>query len=185
MLYVVIGGSAGSFPVVTNILAEIPKNFPHAVFLCLHRLKNVRTGFVEALRLKSVLPVLEPHDREPIKSGHVYLAPANYHIYLTKGGTISLSTEEVVNHSRPSIDITFSSAAKSFGSKCVGILLSGANKDGALGLKAMKDAGATVIVQSPEECQVKTMTSAAIKVTDVDFILTSGKIISYLQNLKE
>jgi two-component system chemotaxis response regulator CheB len=185
MIYVVIGGSAGSFPVVTNILASLDKNFPYPMFLCLHRLKNVRTGFVEALRLKSVLPILEPHDREPVQRGHVYLAPANYHMYLTGNETVSLSTEEVVNHSRPSIDITFSSAAKSFGSKCVGILLSGANKDGALGMKSIKDAGGTAIVQSPDECQVRTMTSAAIKVADVDYILTGGQIISYLQNLKE
>lgn len=185
MLNVVIGGSAGSFPIVTNILSEMPKTFQHPMFLCLHRLKHVRSGFVEALSLKSQLPILEPHDREPIVPGYVYLAPANYHMYLNFGNTISLSTEEVVNHSRPSIDVTFMSAAKVFGSKCVGILLSGANKDGAIGLKAMKEAGATVIVQSPDECQVKTMTMAAIKATDVDFVFTSNQIISYLQKLKE
>ena len=185
MLYVVIGGSAGSFPVVTGLLASLDKNFPFPMFLCLHRLKNVRTGFVEALRLKSVLPVSEPYDREPVLRGHVYLAPANYHMHVTRNETISLSTEEVVNHSRPSIDITFSSAARSFGSKCVGILLSGANKDGALGMKAIKEAGGTAIVQSPDECQVRTMTTAAIKAADVDYILTGAQIISYLQKLKE
>ncbi|MCR4559036.1 MAG: chemotaxis protein CheB [Bacteroidales bacterium] len=185
MLYVVIGGSAGSFPIVTGLLAALDKNFPFPMFLCLHRLKNVRTGFVEALRLKSALPISEPYDREPVLRGHVYLAPANYHMYVTRNETISLSTEEVVNHSRPSIDITFSSAAKSFGSKCVGILLSGANKDGALGMKAIKEAGGTAIVQSPDECQVRTMTTAAIKAADVDYILTGTQIISYLQKLKE
>jgi len=106
-------------------------------------------------------------------------------MYVTRNETISLSTEEVVNHSRPSIDITFSSAAKSFGSKCVGILLSGANKDGALGMKAIKEAGGTAIVQSPDECQVRTMTTEAIKAADVDYILTGAQIISYLQKLKE
>jgi two-component system chemotaxis response regulator CheB len=184
MLYVVIGGSAGSFQTVTNILAELPKTFPHPMFPCLHRLKHIRTGFVEALRLKSKLPVHEPCDKEPISPGHVYLAPANYHMYIEQDNTIALSTEEPVNHSRPSIDMTFVSAANAYGNKCLGILLSGANKDGALGLKAMKDAGATVMVQSPDECQVKTMTAAAIKITDVDFIFQSSQIISYLQNLK-
>jgi len=105
-------------------------------------------------------------------------------MYIEQGNTISLSTEEPVNHSRPSIDITFASAAQSLGNQCVGILLSGANKDGAIGLKKMKEAGATIIVQSPDECQVKTMTLAAIKTTDVDYIFTSSQIISYLQNLK-
>lgn len=184
MLNVVIGGSAGSFQTVTNILAELPKSFPHPLFLCLHRLKHVRTGFVEALRLKSALPIHEPQDKETVLPGHAYLAPANYHMYIDQGNIIALSTEEVVNHSRPSIDITFASAAQTFGPNAVGILLSGANKDGALGLKAMKDAGATVIVQAPDECQVKTMTMAAINVTDVDFIFQSNQIISYLQKLK-
>ncbi len=185
MLNVVIGGSAGSFQTVTNILSSIPKSFPFPMFLCLHRLKYVRTGFVEALELKSQLPIHEPQDKEPILPGHVYLAPANYHMYIDQSNTISLSTEEVVNHSRPSIDITFASAAQAFGPKCVGVLLSGANKDGAQGLKLMKDMGGTVIVQSPDECQVKTMTMAAIKITDVDYIFQSNQIINYLQNLKE
>lgn len=184
MLNVVIGGSAGSFQIVTNILAQMPKNFPYPIFLCLHRLKNVRTGFVEALELKSTLPIHEPQDKEPILPGHVYLAPANYHMYIEQGNTISLSTEEVVNHSRPSIDITFASAAENLGSQCIGILLSGANKDGAQGLKLMKDMGATVIVQSPDECQVRTMTMAALSITDVNFVFTSEQIINYLQKLK-
>jgi two-component system chemotaxis response regulator CheB len=105
-------------------------------------------------------------------------------MYIEKDNTIALSTEEPVNHSRPSIDITFVSAAKAYGTRCLGILLSGANKDGAAGLKAMKDAGGTVMVQSPDECQVKTMTAAAIKLTDVDYIFQSSQITSYLQNLK-
>lgn len=184
MLYVVIGGSAGSFQIVTNILANLPKDFPFPMFLCLHRLKTVRTGFVEALELKSTLPIHEPQDKDPILPGHVYLAPANYHMYIEQGNTISLSTEEVVNHSRPSIDITFESAAQILGPQCVGILLSGANKDGAIGLKMMKDMGGTVIVQSPDECQVKTMTMAALNITDVDFVFTSEQIIKYLQKLK-
>ncbi len=184
MLNVVIGGSAGSFQIVTNILAQMPKNFPYPIFLCLHRLKNVRSGFVEALELKSTLPIHEPQDKETIQPGHVYLAPANYHMYIEQGNTISLSTEEVVNHSRPSIDITFASAAQTMGPQCLGILLSGANKDGAQGLKLMKDMGGTVIVQSPDECQVRTMTSAALSITDVDFVFTSQQIINYLQKLK-
>lgn len=185
MLNVVIGGSAGSFQIVTNILSNMPKKFPFPMFLCLHRLKNVRSGFVEALELKSNLPIHEPQDKDPILPGHVYLAPANYHMYIEQGNTISLSTEEVVNHSRPSIDITFASAAQTFGRECLGILLSGANKDGALGLKLMKDCGGTVIVQSPDDSQVKTMPMAALAVTDVDYVFTSDQIINYLQKLKK
>jgi len=181
--YVVIGGSAGSFQAITKILSSLPKKYEIPVFLCLHRLKHVRSGFVEALSIKSKLPISEPTDKEHIRNGRVYLAPANYHMYIELGNTIALSTEEVVNHSRPSIDLTFISAAYVLKDKLLGIVLSGANKDGARGAKAIKDAGGTVIVQSPEECQVKTMTSAAIKATQVDHIMLTDEIIEYLLKL--
>ena len=184
MRNIVIGGSAGSFQTVTAILANIPKGYPHTIFLCLHRLKNVRGGFVEALSLKSNISICEPCDKDPVLPGVAYLAPANYHMYVDANNQFSLSTEEPVNHSRPSIDVTFCSIARTFKENAVGILLSGANKDGALGLKTIEEAGGEVVVQSPDECQVKTMTTAAIKITEVDHILFTNNIIEYLKNLK-
>jgi len=88
---VVIGGSAGSFQVITKILSSLPKNFPLPVLLSLHRLKHVRSGFVEALSIKSTIPIVEPYDKETIKPGKGYLAPANYHMYVELGNKISLS----------------------------------------------------------------------------------------------
>ncbi|MFN8255260.1 MAG: chemotaxis protein CheB [Bacteroidales bacterium] len=181
--YIIIGGSAGSFQTVTNILAALPYNFPMPVFLCLHRLKHVRAGFVEALSIKSNLKVVEPNDKEYIRQHKAYLAPANYHMYFELGNYISLSTEPVVNHSRPSIDISFASAAYTYKSKLVGIVLSGANKDGAYGLSQVKENGGLTIVQDPDECQVKTMTTAAISSTKVDHILKSNEIIDFILNL--
>jgi two-component system, chemotaxis family, protein-glutamate methylesterase/glutaminase len=181
---VIIGGSAGSFQVITRILSSLPKNFPLPVLLSLHRLKHIRSGFVEALSLKSNIPVVEPDDKDQIKPGIAYLAPANYHMFVELGNRIALSTEEPVNHSRPSIDLTFITAANSYREKAIGIILSGANKDGALGLKKLKDLGGLAIVQDPLECQVKTMTEASLKLTKVDYILKTSQIIEYLQNLK-
>ncbi len=181
--YIIIGGSAGSFQAVTSILSSLPKTYKNPIFLCLHRLKHVRSGFVEALSIKSKLPVVEPRDKEHIKQGYIYLAPANYHMYIELGNYVSLSIEESVNHSRPSIDLSFFSAAYSLKSKLIGIVLSGANKDGAEGLRRIKDAGGTAIVQDPEECQVKTMTTAAIKSTKVDHIFNTKQIIEYLLKL--
>jgi len=178
--YIIIGGSAGSFQAITKILSELPKNFTIPIFLCLHRLKHVRTGFVEALSIKSKLQIIEPKDKEYIKQGKIYLAPANYHMYFELGNYISLSTEESVNHSRPSIDLSFISASYVFKDKLIGIILSGANRDGASGLKSVKDNEGIAIVQDPEECQVKTMTSAAIKATNVDHIFTIDEIIDYI-----
>lgn len=181
--YIIIGGSAGSFQAVTKILASLPKKFNLPIFLCLHRLKHVRTGFVEALSIKSKLPIVEPKDKEHIRPGKIYLAPANYHMYIELGNYFALSTEESVNHSRPSIDLSFASAAYAYKEKLIGIILSGANKDGALGLKSIKEAGGLVIVQDPEECQVKTMTTASLKATKVDYVYNTDQIIEYLLTL--
>lgn len=180
---VIIGGSAGSFQVITKILASLPKTFNIPLFLCLHRLKHVRSGFVEALSIKSVLPIVEPCDKEHIRSGKIYLAPANYHMYVELGNNFALSTEEPVNHSRPSIDLSFFSAAYAYKEKLVGIILSGANKDGAMGLKKVKDYGGLTIVQDPDECQVRTMTTASMAVTPVDHVYSTQEIIKFLQRL--
>ncbi len=180
---IVIGGSAGSFQIITKILSELPKKFPYPIFLCLHRLKHVRTGFIEALTIKSNLNVIEPEDKVHIKSGNIYLAPANYHMYLELGNIISLSTEPAVNHSRPAIDLTFSSAAFNYKTKVVGIILSGANRDGANGIADVHKEGGITIAQSLEECQVRTMPEAAINATEIDYVYTSDEIISYLLKL--
>ncbi len=181
---IIIGGSAGSFQVVTRILSALPAGYPIPVFLCLHRLKHVRSGFTEALSIKANLPIVEPDDKDPIKPGKIYLAPANYHMYIELGNKFALSTEEPVNHSRPSIDLSFFSASYSYKNKLIGIILSGANKDGALGLKSVKDSGGIAIVQDPKECQVPTMTTASLRATNVDYIFKTNEIINYLLKLQ-
>ncbi|MFP3860452.1 MAG: chemotaxis protein CheB [Bacteroidales bacterium] len=181
---VIIGGSAGSFRVITRILQTLPKNYPLPILLNLHRLKHVRSGFVEALSIKSNIPVIEPYDKDSIKPGRAYLAPSNYHMYIELNKKIALSTEEPVNHSRPSIDVSFETAAQTYGKNLLGIILSGANRDGAYGLQKLKKHGGTAIVQDPEECEVPTMTKAALNLTDVDHILSSSQIIDFLLNIK-
>lgn len=183
--YIIIGGSAGSFRIVTEILDALPKNFPYTVILVLHRLKHIKTGFVEALSPKSQLPVSEPKDKEKIEDSRIYIAPANYHLYIEPDNTFALSTEEPHNHSRPSIDITLKSAAFSLKEKVLGIILSGANKDGALGLKKIKENGGVTVVQDPEDSMIRTMTDAAIKSTEPEIILSSHKIIEFILNLSK
>jgi len=182
---VVIGGSAGSFQVVVKILQSLPKNFNCAVLLCLHRLKHVRSGFVEALSLKSNIPIIEPYDKTNIKPGIGYLAPANYHMYIELANQISLSTEEPVNHSRPAIDLTFMSAAQAYRQKMIGIILSGANRDGALGMKKVFDLGGIAIVQDPLECEVRTMTEATLNITKVTHVYKTDQIIQFLKNISK
>lgn len=180
---VVIGGSAGSFQGIVKILSSLPDSFELPIILCLHRLKHVRNGFVEALSIKSIKPVEEPFDKENIRKGKVYLAPANYHLSVELGNTLSLSTEDMVNNSRPSIDITLETSAYVYRDKLIGILLSGANKDGALGMKSIKDKGGMTIVQEPQECMIDTMPTAALQLTNIDHILRVDEIIYFFQEL--
>ncbi len=182
---VVIGGSAGSFQGITKILGSLPEDFELPVVMCLHRLKHVRNGFVEALSIKSVKPVVEPVDKESIKKGKVYLAPSNYHLSLELGHSFSLSTEEMINNSRPSIDVTLETAAYVYKNKLVGILLSGANRDGALGMKKIKDRGGLTIVQDPAECMIDTMPKAAMELTSIDYVLKTDHIIAFLLELNK
>jgi two-component system chemotaxis response regulator CheB len=180
---VVIGGSAGSFQGVVKILSKLPKGFPLPIIMCLHRLKHVRHGFVEALSIKSVAQVTEPYDKEQIRKGSVYLAPANYHLSIELGNTFALSTEEMINNSRPAIDITLGTCAYVYKDKLIGILLSGANRDGALGMKAIKDRGGITIVQEPSECMIEAMPQAALKATKIDHVLKVDQIVEFLSEL--
>ncbi len=180
---VVIGGSAGSFQGMVRILSQLPKGFPLPIILCLHRLKHVRNGFVEALSLKSVVQVTEPNDKEAVRKGSVYLAPSNYHLSVELGNYFALSTEEMVNNSRPAIDITLTSCAFVFKEKLVGILLSGANRDGAMGMKNIHERGGLTIVQEPAECMIDTMPKAALAATSIDHVLKVDEIVEFFKEL--
>jgi two-component system, chemotaxis family, protein-glutamate methylesterase/glutaminase len=180
---VVIGGSAGSFQGVVKILSQLPKGFPLPIIMCLHRLKHVRNGFVEALSIKSVVQVTEPNDKETIKKGNVYLAPANYHMSVELGNYFALSTEEMINNSRPAIDITLATSAFVYKEKLIGILLSGANRDGGVGMKAIHERGGVTIVQDPSECMIDTMPKAALAMTKIDHIMKIDQIVNFFKEL--
>lgn len=182
---VVIGGSAGSFNVLVNILSRLPENFSLPIIICCHRLKHVRSGFIEALQIKSKLRISEPDDKDPIRKGEVYVAPANYHMSVEVGNYFSLSTEEMQNNSRPAIDITFETCSYVYRNKVIGILLTGANKDGAKGMKSIKDHGGITVVQDPKECTIDTMPKAAIAATEIDLILKVDEIIAFLNQLHQ
>ena len=180
---VIIGGSAGSFSVVSKILSKIDPGFPVPIIICMHRLKHVRSGLVEGLNMRSKIKVVEPDDKERIEGNRAYLAPSNYHLFIEYDNTFHLSTEDTLNHSRPAIDYTFSSAAYTFRDKVLGIILTGANKDGANGLKDIHLKNGTTIVQDPESCDIDTMTKAALKLFEPDYVMSPEKIVEYLNQL--
>lgn len=181
---IVIGGSAGSYNVVRKILASIPSDFPLPVILCLHRLRDVRNGFAESLNIDSNLPVREAQDKDALKPGCVYLSPANYHLYVEPDKSLALSTQEDINYSRPSIDLTFETAGFSFGSGMAGILLSGTNKDGSKGLFSAFRKGAFTVIQDPQNAQFGIMPGEALTYFRPAMILKDSEIPEFIISLK-
>lgn len=182
---IVIGGSAGSFQPIVNILSKLPADFPLPIFLCLHRLKDVRGGFVEALSFKATKKIVEPHNNQKITNDLIYLAPSNYHLALEMDERITLSTECVVNNSRPSIDIMFESASYLYRDKLIGILLSGANKDGAMGMQYIKQKKGLTIIQDINQSAISVMPSSAKSITEIDYELKVDGIIEFLLELHQ
>ena len=138
---------------------------------------------MEALSLKSNIEVVEPFDKQDIIKGVAYLVPANYHMYFDSKNKILLSTEEQVNHSRPSIDLSFMSAGYLYKEELLAVILSGANKDGAAGMKVIQDFGGKTIVQNPADCQVNTMTKETLNKMTPDFILNGDDIAKKIIDL--
>ncbi len=181
---ILIGGSAGSFQIVVDIIASMPRNFQNTIILCVHRLRNVRSGIIDILSANSPVRIKEPYDKEFIRNGIIYLSPPNYHLMIEMGNRFSLSVDEGVNHSRPSIDILFETAAEVYRERCTGILLSGANSDGAKGMVKLKAAGALTIVQDPSNAEIDVMPSSCLNLITPDYVLTADKIINFMRNLQ-
>lgn len=180
---VVIGGSAGSMPVISEILAALPVNFPLPVIVCIHRMRNHIKGFVETFSTHCNLIIVEPDDKEPISNSKVYIAPANYHLCIEKNRQFALNSDEPINFCRPAIDVTLETAAGIYKNKLIGIILSGANSDGAAGLLCVKEHGGLVVVQSPAEALMKTMPEQSLKLVPDAMILNTNQIIEMLIQL--
>jgi two-component system chemotaxis response regulator CheB len=180
---VVIGGSAGSFEILFKIIPILPKNFPCPVVVIIHRKKNDEFAVEELLQNQSKLIVKEADDKENLKSGFVYFAPADYHLLIERDKTFSFDAGEKVRFSRPSIDVTFESAAEVYRERLTGIILSGANNDGAAGLMEIKKQNGITIAENPETAAFTTMPLAAIQKSKVDFILDANEIAQYLIKL--
>jgi two-component system chemotaxis response regulator CheB len=145
-----------------------------------HLPPDTRNVIAELLSPKCRIRVREAEDKEPLESGTAYVAPADYHLLVEHDGSLSLSSEEPVRFSRPSIDVLFETAADAFGSALIGIVLTGANDDGSRGLKAVIDAGGIGLVQSPETAHVATMPRAALAMCPTARAMTIPEITAYL-----
>ncbi len=183
---ITIGGSAGSLKIVKMILQAFTRPSPVPIIIGLHRLQNdPSSGLREVIQFSTDMPVIEPSNGDPIMAGTVYLAPSNRHLIVEPDYTFSLSQSPLVQYSRPSIDVLFLSAADVYKCHLVALLVTGANRDGAMGMKIVKENGGFTIVQDPAESFVDTMPRAALALTSVDKILGVDAMAPFLEMLYE
>ena len=180
---VVIGASAGGFEALLAILKGLPAAYPLPLVAVLHLPDNHESRLAELFGYRLALQVREARDKEPLESGTLYFAPSGYHLSIENDRSFSLSCEERVSYARPSIDVLFMSAADAYGKSAAGVLLTGANYDGAAGLAGMRVAGALTIVQDPSTAEVATMPEAAIRRMTPDLILPLAEIHAVLRRL--
>ncbi len=180
---VVIGASAGAVQALLTILPALPASFVLPVLVVVHVPPDRDNVLVSLLQAKCRLTVKEAEDKEPLVGGTVFFAPSDYHLLVETDGTLAISTDEPVNYSRPSIDVLFESAADAFGEALVGVVLTGANHDGAAGLRAVTQAGGTAIVEDPNFAHSRAMPLAALEASPGAAIMTIDAIASYLSSL--
>jgi two-component system, chemotaxis family, protein-glutamate methylesterase/glutaminase len=180
---VAIGASAGGVQALSELLPALSRESQAAVFVVLHLPRDRPSLLVDVFSQKCALLVREAEDKEPVTPGTVYFAPPNYHLLVDAGPQLALSADDLVNHSRPSIDVLFDSAAQVYREHLLGIILSGANEDGAEGLAAVHDAGGLTVVQEPQTAQSSAMILSALERRPADLVLDLAGIAELLQRL--
>ena len=179
---VVVGTSWGGLAALRQLITGLPGSFALPIVVVQHRHKESNHLLTSLLQDRTRLCVCDVEDKAPISAGNLYLAPADYHL-LVEDGHFSLSTEEAVLFSRPSIDVTFTSVADAYGSHAVGIILTGANSDGADGLRRIFDRGGLAFVQRPETAESPIMPTAAIRAVPKARVLTIPEIAAAVASL--
>jgi two-component system chemotaxis response regulator CheB len=181
---IVIGASAGGIEALMRLLPALPANFKPPIFVVLHLPRDRPSVLADIFNRRCQLAVCEAQDKEPVRTGTVYFAPPDYHLLIDAGPQLSLSSDELVHFSRPSIDVLFESAADVYGPRLLGIVLSGANEDGTEGLAAVHDAGGVSIIQQPESAQVKQMVVSALMRNPASLVLDLDGISKLLNTVE-
>ncbi len=182
---IIIAGSAGSLTILFELLPLLEIQPGYSLLIVVHRKSDSDSTLFEILKLKTNNPIIEIEDKQSLTEGMIYLAPADYHLLIENRNLFCLDFSEKVNFSRPSIDVTFESAARIFKKDTIGILLSGANEDGSQGLLTLKQYGGYTIVQAPHTAQVSVMPDAAIRLNAFDKIMTPAEILDFLNTVQE
>jgi two-component system, chemotaxis family, protein-glutamate methylesterase/glutaminase len=176
-----LGGSAGSFKILFRVVKSFPADLNKIVIIIIHRKKNFFSEIEKLFGENSRMSLREVGDKDPIDPNTIYIAPANYHTLVENEKQFSLDVSESVWYSKPSIDVTFESAAEVFKGRCTAILLSGANQDGAQGLLKLRNRGSMTIAQDPADAEMAEMPGAAINMNAVDHVLSAEDIFALLQ----
>lgn len=177
---IVIGTSAGGLDALSVILPPLPEGYPLPVIVVIHLTPNKNSLVAELFQSKCAAAVKEAEDKEPIRAGTIYFAPPDYHLLVESDKHLSLSSEEPVHYSRPSIDVLFESAADAYGAGLIGIVLTGANDDGASGLRQIQEQGGTAIVQLPVDAQSPQMPWAALNACPQARTMSLEEIAAFL-----
>ncbi len=180
---VAVGASAGALEALSVVLPRLPAGYPLPVLVVVHLPPDRDSLMVGLLGDSCRLPVREAQDKEPIEPGTIYFAPPDYHLLVEPDRRLSLSGEEPVLFSRPSIDVLFETAAETYGAGLAGVVLTGANGDGARGLRAIRQAGGTALVQRPETAAAAAMPLAALDACPDAVALTLEEIAEYLRGM--
>ncbi len=182
---IVIGTSAGGLDALGRVLSALPENYSLPLIIVAHRGPKAGSRLEDLLNSECAIHIKQAEDKEIIKSGTAFVAPPDYHLLIEDDKTLSLSADRPIKYSRPSIDVLFESAAFVFGEKLIGIILTGANDDGSLGLTEIRERGGLAIVQTAETAEADSMPKSAIKMADPQLILPLDKIGPFLLNLKK
>jgi two-component system, chemotaxis family, protein-glutamate methylesterase/glutaminase len=180
---VVVGSSWGGLQALGRLLSDVPPDFDPPVVIAQHRHPDSQEGTLRQLLQRQIMrPVLEAEDKLPLEPRHVYVAPPDYHL-LVEPGSLALSVDDRVSYARPSIDVLFESAADAYGDGVIGVILTGANDDGARGLARIKEVGGVALIQDPAAAVRRAMPDAAIATTAADAILPLEEIGAYVYEL--
>lgn len=179
----VIGGSAGSLDVLIRVLPKLNTQLSFPIIIVVHRKYTEVSTLSNLLSAKTKLAIRDAEDKEPLMPGTIYLAPSDYHLLVEDNESLSLDYSEKINYSRPSIDVTFETAADVFKQHTVGVLLSGANMDGVNGLLYIKKLKGYAVVQDPNTAQSPFMPQQAIEEQAYDIILNIEELSSFINNL--
>jgi two-component system chemotaxis response regulator CheB len=177
---IVIGGSAGAVASLSRILPSLPADYPLPILIAVHVPAEKHSSIAAFFHTTCRLTVKEAEDKEPIVRGTIYFAPPDYHLLVERDRHLSLSNDEPVNFSRPSIDVLFESAAEAYGTSLLAVILTGANQDGAQGVRAICKAGGRVLVQTPDSTEARVMPEAALAACDDARSMTVADIAQLL-----